>query len=399
MRTERTLLPRTAALLMLAPAALLLRAQDAAPAQQAIPSPDVPMPVIYGLIMLAVLQVILIISVNGIMRTMGGTGALLKKLAERGARLAVLLPLALFATGDASAQAYAGEGGQVPVYHMMWWLIVTNIILFVVLVAQLSVLRGMTRALIGEDATAASAPVPTGPSWEDRVLQALTRRKSIAEEKDILMHHEYDGIRELDNVLPPWWLWLFYGTVIWGVIYIVNVHVIGVWPDQTTAYKNEMAQAQAEVDAFLSAQASQVDERNVALLTDAGTLASGAGIYKQNCATCHGQLDEGTAGPNLTDAYWLHGGGIKEVFTTIKYGVSGKAMKAWNTDLKPTEMQAVANFVLSLQGTNPPNPKAPEGDLWKGDGGAAPAAPADSTAKAAADSLAAPADTVRLASK
>ena len=214
-----------------------------------------------------------------------------------------------------------------------------------------------------------------------------------------LLDHEYDGIRELDNVLPPWWLWLFYGTVIWGVIYLVNVHVIGVWPDQTTAYKAEMTEAQAEIDAFLSAQASQVDERNVALMTDAGTLASGAALFKQNCATCHGQLGEGTAGPNLTDAYWLHGGGIKDVFTVIKYGVSGKAMKAWNTDLKPTEMQAVANFILSLQGTNPPNPKAPEGDLWKGDGGAAPAAPTDSTAKAAADTLAVPADTVRLAAQ
>ena len=354
------------------------------------------MTVIYGLIVLAVLQAILIISVNGIMRTMGGPGDLVRKFAEKGGRGSMVLALVLITAQDANAQAYTGEGGRIPVHHMMWWLIITNIVLFVILLAQLNVLRGMTRAMLGEDAAESAPATPVGPSWEERMLAALTRRKSMEEEKDILMHHEYDGIRELDNVLPPWWLWLFYGTVIWGVIYLVNVHVIGVWPEQAEEYRAEIAQAQADIDAYLSAQASQVDERNVALLSDAATLASGGALYKQNCATCHGQLGEGIAGPNLTDAYWLHGGGIKEVFTTIKYGVSGKAMKAWNTDLKPTEMQAVANFVLSLQGTNPPNPKAPEGEPWKGATGTTPA---DSSAKSTSDTLAMPADTMRLASK
>lgn len=396
MRTEHHLPLRPAAVVLLLATGGSLFAQAAQPAQAAPATPAVPMTFIHGLIVLAVLQAILIIAVNGIMRTMGGTGELLRKVGEKSARAGVLMPMMLLAAHDASAQAYAGDGGQVPVYHVMWWLIITNIVLFVVLLAQLSVLRGMTRVLVGEDVVDTAPPVPAGPSWEERMLAALTRRRPMEEEKDILMHHEYDGIRELDNVLPPWWLWLFYGTVAWGVIYLVNVHVIGVWPEQTEEYKAEMAQAQADIDAYLSAQASQVDERNVALMTDAGTLASGAGLYKQNCATCHGQKGEGIAGPNLTDVYWLHGGGIREVFTTIKYGVSGKAMKAWNTDLKPTEMQAVANFVLSLQGTDPPNPKAPEGEPWKGGTGAVPA---DTTAGPAADTLAVPPDTTRLAAQ
>jgi cytochrome c oxidase cbb3-type subunit 3 len=84
-----------------------------------------------------------------------------------------------------------------------------------------------------------------------------------------------------------------------------------------------------------------------------------------NCAACHGQKGEGVVGPNLTDAYWIHGGGIKNVFKTIKYGVPAKGMIAWETQLSPSQIQKVASYVLTLQGTNPPNGKAPEGEIWK----------------------------------
>jgi cytochrome c oxidase cbb3-type subunit 3 len=135
----------------------------------------------------------------------------------------------------------------------------------------------------------------------------------------------------------------------------------------------------------------QVDENTVTLLTDAGTLAAGKGNFKQYCATCHGQGGEGIAGPNLTDPYWLHGGDVKSIFTVIKYGVAGKAMKPWKEDFKPLEMQALASYVLTLQGTNPPNPKAPEGELFKGT-----VAPADSSATPST-SPAAPADSAKVA--
>lgn len=385
MRTERPSLLRAAALLAAA-IALPALAQDGGKTV-AETQPDVPMAVIYSLIGLAVVQVIFILSLSSVMRTLGGTSGWLKHLRRGGERAIVAIPLFLLASSDVSAQAYKGDGGTMSMYHLMWWLVGMNTFLFVLLFAQIQVLRTMTRALATDEEHAGLSPVRSGPTWEQRLWLSLSRRKPMEQEQDILMHHEYDGIRELDNVLPPWWLWLFYGTVIWGGIYLVNVHITQLWPKQEKEYVAEMAQAKSDVDAFLSAQANQVDERNVALLTSAGALAQGAGIFKQNCATCHGQLGEGTAGPNLTDAYWLHGGGIKEVFTTIKYGVSGKAMKAWNTDLKPLEMQAVASYVLSLQGTAPPNAKAAEGELWKG----------DPTAPAPADSTATPTDTTRMA--
>lgn len=392
MRTDRIQHPRAISLLALC-ASLPVLAQEAGGTMDAT-RPDIPMPVIYSLVGLALVQVIFIISLGSIMRTLGGPGGWAKKLGQGASRSLVLLPLLAFSALDADAQAYKGDGGTIPIYHLFWILVGTNIFLFVVLLVQINLLRGLTRVITGTEEPAEPDAVRTGPNWEQRLLASLTRQKPLAQEGDILMHHEYDGIRELDNVLPPWWLWLFYGTVAWGLVYLVNVHVVNLWPKQEQEYANEMAQAQADLDAYLSAQAGQVDERSVERLTDAATLAQGAAIFKQNCATCHGQLGEGTAGPNLTDAYWLHGGGIKEVFTTVKYGVTGKAMKSWKTDLKPLEMQSVANFVLSLQGTNPPNPKAPEGEIWKGTGGT----PADSLGTRK-DSLSSPADTARLAQR
>lgn len=384
MRTERIPFLRLSAL-ALAATALPLMAQNAAAAPAPSLADDVSMPMIYGLLATAVVQVIFILSLSSIMRTLGGTSVWAKRLSEGGKRALVLLPLMGLASLSAHAQAYKGDGGTIPQYHLFWWLVGTNVFLFVVLLAQINVLRGMTRAVTSAVEPPDAEEVPSGPTWEQRILASLTRQKPIEQEQDILMHHEYDGIRELDNVLPPWWLWLFYGSIAWGVVYLANVHMFELWPKQAQEYTTEMAQARTDVDAYLAAQKNAVDERTAERLTDAGTLAAGAGIFKQNCATCHGQLGEGVAGPNLTDAYWLHGGGIKDLFTTIKYGVNGKAMKAWQTDLKPLEIQSVANFILSLQGTNPPNPKAPEGEIWK------------DAAPSAVDTMAAPADTVKLA--
>jgi cytochrome c oxidase cbb3-type subunit III len=211
----------------------------------------------------------------------------------------------------------------------------------------------------------------------------------VEKEQDILMHHEYDGIRELDNVLPPWWLWLFYGTIIWSVVYLFNVHVSGTWLHQADEYEQEMAQAKADVEAYLAKAAASVDENTVTLMADANDLAAGKNTFLTYCKACHGENGEGNAvGPNLTDAYWLHGGDIKSVFTTIKYGVVEKGMQSWKKDLKPAEMQQVSSYILTLQGTNPANAKAPQGDLWK---------PADATVPADSAAMVVPADSAAVA--
>jgi cytochrome c oxidase cbb3-type subunit 3 len=323
----------------------------------------------YILLAMAVLQVIIILTLSGIMKTLGASGTLWTDYLK-GRKVTMVLVL-LFAASVTDVNAATTGTAMLTTHNLLYWLLIANIIFFMIIVAQLTVVRGMVKVLSGKEAEEV-AKVEEGPSFAESILSKLTRTVEV-EKKDILMHHEYDGIRELDNVLPPWWLWLFYGTIIWSVVYIFNVHVSGTWVNQTEEYEQEMAQAKIDVDAYLAKAAAGVDENTVTMMTDASGLAAGKNTFVTYCKACHGENGEGNAvGPNLTDVYWLHGGGVKEVFTTIKYGVVEKGMQSWKKDLKPTEMQQVASYILSLQGTNPANAKAPQGDLWNPTGGAAP---------------------------
>ena len=192
--------------------------------------------------------------------------------------------------------------------------------------------------------------------WEDAV--------PIEREGEITFHHAYDGIRELDNRLPPWWVNMFILTIVWAVGYMYYYHWGGNGPSSAEEYKTEVEIAKKEIAVALAGKANAVDESNVTALTDAAALGEGELIYKNVCAACHGQKGEGTVGPNFTDEYWIHGGGIKNIFKTIKYGVPEKGMISWQAQLKPADMQKVGSYILTLQGTNPPNPKAPQGTVW-----------------------------------
>jgi cytochrome c oxidase cbb3-type subunit III len=313
----------------------------------------------YIMLLLAVLQVVIIITLGSVIRSMGGSGSLLVKHLTK-ARTVVPIALLLLTIGEASAATEAAS--TVSANTIFWFLAAGNMLLFVMLLSQLMILRAMVRAMVPEPEQPVAAE--EGPSWADTILQRLTRTKKVEEEQDILMHHEYDGIRELDNVLPPWWLWLFYATVIWGVVYVVNVHVIEVWPHQEEEYRREMAEAKASVEAYLAQAAASVDENTATVNLDAAMVAQGKAIYDQNCKACHGAAGEGTVGPNLTDDHWKNGGGIKNIFRTVKYGVPERGMIAWKAQLNPTEIHAVSNYIISLHGTNPANPKEPEGELW-----------------------------------
>ena len=177
-------------------------------------------------------------------------------------------------------------------------------------------------------------------------------KKSIDE---IIEDHDYDGIQEFDNDLPPWWLYGFYGTIIFAVAYLVIYHVTESMPLQDDEYKTEIAEA--------AKLYKNVDENYAAATTDEAALKDAEALYKKNCIACHGALGEGNAiGPNLTDEYWLHKGGINDVVKTIKYGVVEKGMKSWKSDFNNKQIYDIASYVLSLQGSNPPNAKEPQGD-------------------------------------
>ncbi len=205
-------------------------------------------------------------------------------------------------------------------------------------------------------------------SWWSRFSKSMTAAVPIEREDDILFDHEYDGIRELDNSLPPWWLYGFYLTIGIAVVYMFIYHVSDYGKSSTEEYAIEMERAQKEVEAYLARQSNLVDETNVTLLTDEASLAGGQEIFTSLCAACHldhGGGNETSVGPNLTDKYWLHGGSIKDVFTTIKYGVPEKGMISWKSQIRPGDMHKVASYVLSLQGTNPPGAKEPQGELYE----------------------------------
>ncbi len=192
----------------------------------------------------------------------------------------------------------------------------------------------------------------------------LMRATPVEREADILLNHNYDGIRELDNRVPPWFSFLFYGTIVWGIIYMLVFHVFGNGQVQSTEYNQEMQQTAFERQLLIKSGAF-INETTVTQLTDAASLSEGKEIFQKNCVTCHGQNAQGVVGPNLTDDYWIHGGGIKNIFTTIKNGVPAMGMISWQTQLDPKKIQAVASYVISLQGTNPPNAKPPQGQKWE----------------------------------
>lgn len=193
----------------------------------------------------------------------------------------------------------------------------------------------------------------------------LAGGKPIEEEGEIVLDHNYDGIRELDNKLPPWWLYGFYITIFFAVIYMVRYHIFdGVKQDKE--FLIEMEEARIAVEEYKKTAKGLVDVNTVELLADAADLKAGKVIFNENCVACHKADGGGGIGPNLTDEYWILGGGIKNVFNTISEGGrDGKGMVSWKNDLSPLEMAQVASYLLTFQGTTPAEPKEAEGELWK----------------------------------
>ncbi len=217
---------------------------------------------------------------------------------------------------------------------------------------------------------------------------------------DKLMHHNYDGIQEFDNDLPRWWLWLFYLTIIWGVLYFIFYHVVNVGYLSADEYRRELdpdyiraasrdeklfgvvpmyhapyydpirdqaltGKVQKKSLAGFKEETRESDTTTYVALVEPTDIEAGKTIFVTKCASCHNTLGQGNIGPNLTDDYWLHGAGMTNVTKTIKYGFPAKGMLAWRGELTPQQIQQVASFVLTLHGTNPPNPKPPQGDLVK----------------------------------
>ena len=201
-------------------------------------------------------------------------------------------------------------------------------------------------------------------AWVKKMYIKLLDSKAIEEEHDIILDHNYDGIKELDNNLPPWWIYGFYASIIFAAIYLLRYHVFN-GATQIDELEAEYVQAQKDIEEYKRTAKDLVDFNTVELLTSSDDLRAGKKIYDTNCVACHLTDGGGSIGPNLTDEYWILGGGIKNVFKTISEGGrNGKGMIAWKQMLKPAEMAQVSSYILQFQGTTPAKPKAAEGDKW-----------------------------------
>ena len=202
-------------------------------------------------------------------------------------------------------------------------------------------------------------------SYFGKLYTKLLDSKPIEDEGEIILDHNYDGIKELDNTLPPWWVYMFYLTIFFAVFYLAKYELFD--GDSTTVeYEKEVAKAELDIAEWKKTAKDLVDASTVTLLTEASDLEAGKEIYTTNCAVCHKADGGGGIGPNLTDDYWILGGGIKNSFTTISEGGRpGKGMVSWKNDLKPIEIAQVASYILGFQGTTPAAPKVAEGDIWK----------------------------------
>lgn len=234
-----------------------------------------------------------------------------------------------------------------------------SLVVLMVMVVVLQAMKVLVKLNKPEEETVAE------PSVWQKLMHSLTDSVPVEHEEEIMTDHAYDGIRELDNRLPPWWLYGFYFTIIFGFFYIGYYHIYKTGDLQEAEYEAEMAEAKEQVQIYLASLENSIDESNVELSTEETDLAFGKQAYIGSCVACHGSEGQGGVGPNFTDQYWIHGGDVKSVFKTIKYGVPEKGMIAWQNKFTPKQMQQLASYIISLEGTTPPNPKEPQGDFYE----------------------------------
>ena len=276
----------------------------------------------------------------------------------------LLTVLALFVVPAAFAQGTAPASYEnVLWYTVLFFLGCMVVILVIVLVQVIIIYQKFTTRGLPQENQQAAAPLFSERWWTK--FQGFSTPLS-EEEKILIKGHEYDGIHELDNRMPPWLSFLFVGTVVFGIGYVLYYHAFDFGDLQEAELQNELAMAEVQKAAYIAKKGAGINEENVALLDDPGKIKEGGVIYQEKCAACHAADGGGSVGPNLTDNYWLHGGDIRDVFKIVKYGVPEKGMISWEKQLPPMEMQKVASFILTeLHGSKPAAPKEPQGDLYE----------------------------------
>ncbi|GFD81127.1 cbb3-type cytochrome c oxidase N-terminal domain-containing protein [Tenacibaculum sp. ZH5_bin.1] len=253
--------------------------------------------------------------------------------------------------------------------HPLVWIAIVGLITVVVLKEVLNIVAQQRAEQLQMEKDGIKPEEVDKWAWAKKLISKWTEAKAIEQEDEIILDHNYDGIKELDNNLPPWWLYMFYATIIFAAVYLIRYHVLGA-DNQEMEYAQAVAEAKRELAAFKSnSKEAIIDAETATVLTSDADLSRGKAVFNLNCAACHMADGGGGIGPNLTDEYWILGGGMKNIFNTVANGGrDGKGMVAWNKTLKPKDIQKVASYIISLQGTTPAKPKEPQGELYKEEG-------------------------------
>ena len=341
-------------------------AQDAAAAK----------PVTLGINLSALLLVITIVLLVFVIWALGQVLiALSRQLLEKDkplikvAAIAVVLILSMLsqtvlaqttAAADEAATVVSNYGGlSANTFYFLAAVVLTEI--FAITFLYFSI-RRINAELLPEKAVAAFKDSKLSALWARLDKKLFTKAIPIEHEADALLDHNYDGIQELDNALPPWWKYGFIITIGFAFVYLLNFHVFGNGKNPTEEYQAEMNNAQIQKEVYESKNKDRIDEEHVSM-ADATGIKSAEVNYVANCVACHGAKGEGGVGPNLTDDYWLHKGSLNDIYHTLKVGYPDKGMQSWASKFSPKEMSQLASYIKTLKGTNPPNGKVPQGDI------------------------------------
>jgi cytochrome c oxidase cbb3-type subunit 3 len=320
-----------------------------------------------GILAAVLLFVIMILS--GVLRTAVKT-KIREIVANKGTQ-AIFLLMVFFTSSNAFAQSIAPavpesiyESDAIAGMHPLGFYSLFTVLLlelFVILWLCLIILRIIVKREAVASQTAGEK-VKKESFLSNFISRKLLGVKPVETDKDVMLDHDYDGIKELDNDLPPWWKYGFYLTIIAGIIYFISYHVTHNSKSSLEEYEYEMAEAEKTVNAYKATLASNVDETNAMYAADADKIVAGKAIFVKNCVVCHGNEGQGLVGPNFADKYWVYGNKAVDLFKIVKNGTN-KGMKAWKDELSPVDIQNVISYIHTLEGTNPANPKAPDGVL------------------------------------
>ena len=267
----------------------------------------------------------------------------------------ILALVGLFAaTSSMAAETGASQEGFIPFPDSIFWgYVVVDVFLIMFIIYLSGVVKGSVADMVELKERKAFR-------WK-RLSSNLTNSVSIEDEGSILLDHDYDGITELDNQLPPWWKYGFYITIVWAIGYFFYYQVFEIGNLQEAEFKAEMDEGDRQIAEYKAAHPELIDADNVELLTDQASISKGKSVFDKNCVLCHMDNGGGGIGANLTDEYWLYGNDIGGVFNTISEGAEN-GMASWKAILDASEIQTVSSYILQLKYVAPPTGKEPQGD-------------------------------------